>query len=57
METIYTIGHSTHPIDDFITILKSYDIQQLVDIRTIHARVIIRSSNRPRSRSHSKMLE
>lgn len=35
METIYTIGHSTHPIDDFIAILKSYDNQQLVDIRTI----------------------
>ena len=32
---IYTIGHSTHPIDDFIAILKHYHIDELVDIRTI----------------------
>lgn len=32
---IYTIGHSTHPIDDFIAILKQYGITELVDIRTI----------------------
>lgn len=32
---IYTIGHSTHTIDEFIAILKHYDITQLVDIRTI----------------------
>lgn len=33
--TIFTIGHSTHPIDEFIAILQTYDIKQLVDIRTI----------------------
>ena len=33
--TIYTIGHSTHPIDDFLQILKAHGIAQLVDIRTI----------------------
>lgn len=33
--TIYTIGHSTHPIDEFIGILKAYDIETLVDIRTV----------------------
>lgn len=32
---IYTIGHSTHPIDDFIEILKHYGITELMDIRTI----------------------
>lgn len=32
---IYTIGHSTHPIQEFITILKQYKITQLIDIRTI----------------------
>lgn len=32
---IFTIGHSTHPIDDFIAILKHYQITELVDIRTI----------------------
>jgi uncharacterized protein (DUF488 family) len=34
-ETIYTIGHSTHPIDEFINILKGYEIGLLVDVRTI----------------------
>lgn len=33
--TIYTIGHSTHPIDEFVGILKAYEIQQLVDVRTV----------------------
>lgn len=34
-DTIFTIGHSTHPIEEFIGILKTYDIKTLVDIRTI----------------------
>ncbi len=34
-EVIYTIGHSTHPIEDFIRILQVYGIQRLVDVRTI----------------------
>lgn len=32
---LYTIGHSTHPIEDFIAILKQYKITELVDVRTI----------------------
>lgn len=32
---IYTIGHSTHPIDEFIEMLKARKIEQLVDVRTI----------------------
>jgi uncharacterized protein (DUF488 family) len=32
---IYTIGHSTRTIEEFITILKQYAITELVDIRTI----------------------
>ena len=32
---IYTIGHSTHPIGDFINLLKSYKIEMLIDVRTI----------------------
>jgi uncharacterized protein (DUF488 family) len=32
---IYTIGHSTHPIDEFIRILHAYKIQLVVDVRTI----------------------
>jgi uncharacterized protein (DUF488 family) len=33
--TIFTVGHSTHPIEEFLFILKAYDIKTLVDIRTI----------------------
>jgi hypothetical protein len=33
--TIYTIGHSVHPIDEFIALLKIYGIEQLVDVRTV----------------------
>lgn len=32
---IYTIGHSTHPIEEFIKLLLAYDVAQLVDIRTV----------------------
>jgi uncharacterized protein (DUF488 family) len=32
---IYTIGHSTRSIDDFIRILKEFAIQKVIDIRTI----------------------
>ena len=33
--TIFTIGHSTHPIDRFIELLESNAVAQLIDIRTI----------------------
>lgn len=32
---IFTIGHSTHPIEEFIDILKHYHITEIIDIRTI----------------------
>jgi uncharacterized protein (DUF488 family) len=32
---IFTIGHSNHPIDEFIHLLKSHSIKRLVDVRTI----------------------
>jgi len=32
---IWTIGHSTHPLDDFIRILESFDIEILVDVRSL----------------------
>ena len=35
MLTLYTIGHSTHPIDAFLAMLDSFGIQRLVDIRTV----------------------
>ena len=33
--TIYTIGHSTRSLDEFIQLLKQYNITHLVDIRSI----------------------
>lgn len=35
--TIYTIGHSTRPVDKFIQILQSHRIEKVVDVRTIAA--------------------
>lgn len=32
---ISTVGHSTHPIEEFIRILEAHGIQRLVDVRTI----------------------
>jgi len=33
--TLYTVGHSTRPIEDFIALLKAHGVEQLIDIRTI----------------------
>ena len=35
LDIIYTIGHSTHPIADFIAILNSFEIKVLADIRSM----------------------
>ena len=35
MRTIYTIGHSTRSIDEFIALLKHYGVTRLVDIRSV----------------------
>jgi len=32
---LWTIGHSTHPIEEFISILNAYDIKLLVDVRSL----------------------
>jgi uncharacterized protein (DUF488 family) len=34
-EEIYTVGHSTHLIDEFIRMLDAFEIKQVVDVRTI----------------------
>jgi uncharacterized protein (DUF488 family) len=34
-KVIYTIGHSTRPIEEFVEILQSFNIEQIVDVRTI----------------------
>jgi uncharacterized protein (DUF488 family) len=32
---IFTVGHSTHPIDEFVDLLKAHGVEQLVDVRTV----------------------
>jgi uncharacterized protein (DUF488 family) len=32
---INTVGHSTHPIDEFVRILEAHGIRQVVDVRTV----------------------
>jgi uncharacterized protein (DUF488 family) len=33
--TVWTIGHSTHPIEEFVQLLRSQAIEVVVDVRTI----------------------
>lgn len=33
--TVLTIGHSTHPIDEFVKMLKAHGVETVVDIRTV----------------------
>ena len=33
--TLWTIGHSTRPIDEFISLLRAYQVGLLVDVRTV----------------------
>lgn len=32
---IFTVGHSTHPIEEFLELLRAHEVGQIVDIRTI----------------------
>ena len=32
---IFTVGHSTRDIDDFISLMKEYGVNYVVDVRTI----------------------
>jgi uncharacterized protein (DUF488 family) len=43
--TVFTIGHSTHPIAEFVEILTAHGVETVVDIRTV-----------PRSRHNPHML-
>jgi hypothetical protein len=33
--TIFTVGHSTRPLEDFIKLLKAHGVQRVIDIRSI----------------------
>jgi hypothetical protein len=45
---IFTLGHSTLPIERFIALLRAYGIERLADIRTCPVRVTTRNSTTPR---------
>ncbi len=34
-KTLFTLGHSTHPIEEFLELLRAHGIRQLIDIRTL----------------------
>jgi uncharacterized protein (DUF488 family) len=34
-ERIFTIGHSTRPIEDFLALLEAHNVKLLVDVRTV----------------------
>lgn len=33
--TIFTVGHSTRPFDDFVALLRGFGVRRVVDVRTI----------------------
>lgn len=33
--TVFTIGHSTHPLEEFVGMLRAHDIDKLIDVRTV----------------------
>ncbi len=33
--TVFTIGHSTRPLEEFIEILKAHGVQRIVDVRSV----------------------
>lgn len=35
MIRVYTVGHPTHAIEEFIGLLKAHKIELLIDVRTI----------------------
>lgn len=37
MATLYTIGHSTRGLDEFLTVLRAHEIKTLADIRSLPA--------------------
>ena len=34
-EAVFTVGHSTRPIDEFIALLKAHGVGRVVDVRTV----------------------
>jgi uncharacterized protein (DUF488 family) len=34
-DAVFTVGHSTHPLDAFIALVRAYGIERIADIRTV----------------------
>lgn len=32
---VFTIGHSTHPLDEFVSMLKANGVERVIDVRTV----------------------
>jgi uncharacterized protein (DUF488 family) len=32
---IFTVGHSTHPMDDFVELLQAHGVEEVVDVRSV----------------------
>ena len=32
---IFTVGHSTHPIEEFVKLLEAHGVKEIVDVRSI----------------------
>ncbi|HWG19799.1 MAG TPA: DUF488 domain-containing protein [Terracidiphilus sp.] len=35
MKTLWTVGHSTHSIEEFLALLKAHAVEEIVDVRSI----------------------
>ncbi|RIK21815.1 MAG: DNA repair protein, partial [Anaerolineae bacterium] len=35
MHPFFTIGHSTRPLEEFITLLRAHDVTLVADVRTV----------------------
>src|SRR5688572_13484047 len=35
MPVVFTIGHSTRPLRDFVALLEAHDVELVVDVRTV----------------------
>ena len=57
MSTIYTVGHSTRTVEEFIGLLKSFGIDLVADIRTVPKSGTIRSSTSTNSQDRWRRPE
>ena len=54
---IFTIGHSTHPVDEFVGLLRRHRVAALVHVRRFPVRVATHSSVQRTSRQRCRLPE